>query len=175
MVMSNVADYQFDDVLKSLQKLKASHVERYKDWYQSHKKWNRRLHVFSTVGVILLGVTVPVFVMAKAGDGLTLTAALALAALSSLSTAFQWGLRWRQQTYAQLELEDACAEWDFSLIGIKQRRSASEAMAATEKLLFRCRSATQKESVEFFRSVDNASLASFRVLESGIKATRDPS
>lgn len=161
----NPSEYHFDDVYKSLQKLKTEHVDRYTSWYQNHKKWNRRLHNFSTAGVVLLGVTVPVLVVAKTEDSLILAAALALSALSSLSTAFQWGLRWRQQTHAQLELEDACAEWDFALIAIKQHRNASEAISATKNLLSRTRTATQKESAAFFRSVDNASLTTLKAFE----------
>ena len=171
MAKQDSPELQFDDVLKSLQKLKISHVDRYVIWYQSHKKWNRRLHIFSTTTVILLGVTMPVLVMAKFGDGYILTAALGLSALSSLSTGFQWGARWRQQTYAQLELEDACADWEFSLVSIKQRRSASEAVDTMKQLLSRTRIATKSESADFFRSVDNASQTS---LQLGSRSGRDP-
>lgn len=152
-------DENFGSLLDELVTIKERHVVQTLEWYKRHAR--RPMLLFRTSGVllILLSVSIPLMSVSDGfwRDDALPVVALAIAALASLNSFFQWHSSWQNYRQTQFALEYLISKWEVA-IAVARRlsdptKAAEAAIAATERLLDEARLATETKTLAYFSQV----------------------
>lgn len=132
------------------------HVRPLIAWYQTKKRWPRRLYRATTVAVIALGASIPLLII---GEGecssrlLTAAVGVTISGLTGLATVTDWQRRWQIFTGAQTSLEVRLADWELAIAeaGMAEpERARQMKLDATKELMAAAMAIRQSEMDAFF-------------------------
>jgi hypothetical protein len=143
------------DGLAELVRIKEEYVDANLNWYIRRATLPRV--AFRLAGLLTIGLSVSLPVIAIYASAAVTGASLAIAILTALNSFFAWQRTWEKRIRIRMELEGLIAHWQTEMAAARElgdhRQCFEQALTATQQLIARTKAVTTTETSAFFASI----------------------